>query len=338
LTRINRTCTGKKCGKTVEQADFFVRNDSDRQDEVDRSIRRFIDLILGVGVVTPTRQERGMAMASAASASSACLSRQVGAAVYSLEGELIGIGCNDVPRFGGGLYADEDGEDDMRCAFWKGRICHNDHEKSRIVDEIVRSISLHITSGREQKVREAIGKSRVSELLEFSRAVHAEMEAIVAVARSGRAGIVGGELFTTTYPCHNCARHIVAAGITSVYYIEPYPKSLALTLHEDAISDSVNELGRRCVFLQFEGVAPKNMERLFRSKRERKKDGRYFAQSPVTAKPVAETPLDGFDTREDIIIATLPSASGRNGVKSEDVRPTFEPDAVAAVDQRKEDR
>lgn len=42
----------------------------------------------------------------------------------------------------------------------------------------------------------------------------------------------------TTFPCHYCARHIVAAGIYEVQYIEPYPKSKALQLHADAIETS----------------------------------------------------------------------------------------------------
>ena len=38
----------------------------------------------------------------------------------------------------------------------------------------------------------------------------------------------------TTCPCHNCTRHIIAAGLSSVTYIEPYPKSRAADPHEDA--------------------------------------------------------------------------------------------------------
>ncbi|MDN3612645.1 hypothetical protein QWZ16_23945 [Vibrio ostreicida] len=26
------------------------------------------------------------------------------------------------------------------------------------------------------------------------------------------------------FPCHNCAKHIVASGIKRVVYVEPYPK------------------------------------------------------------------------------------------------------------------
>src|SRR4029077_14612650 len=77
--------------------------------------------------------------------------------------------------------------------------------------------------------------SRLTNLTEFVRAVHAEMEAILSAARTGvstRRAI----LYCTTFPCHNCAKHIIDAGIKRVVYIEPYAKSLSSTLHEDAIS------------------------------------------------------------------------------------------------------
>jgi cytidine deaminase len=60
------------------------------------------------------------------------------------------------------------------------------------------------------------------------------MEAITCCARNGVSARFG-TLFTTTFPCHNCAKHIVAAGIRRVVFVEPYPKSMALDLHDDAI-------------------------------------------------------------------------------------------------------
>lgn len=306
---------GQKVRKTVEAADFFIRNESDQKGAMDTQLRRFINLILDVGVVTPTKHERAMAVASSTAVSSACLSRQVGAAVYSKTDELLGVGANDVPRYGGGLYS-SDQANDSRCAFWRTGDCLNDREKDKLTEQIVLDIKDLIVPGKQDQVLALVRKSRVSDLIEFSRAVHAEMEAIVSVARSGRTGIIGGRLYTTTFPCHNCARHIVASGIGEVYYIEPYPKSLALSLHDDSISDLSSDKGSKCVFLQFEGVAPKNMEKLFRIKSDRKRDGRVVAQRAKEAMPVADTPLDAIHEREDIVIATLPALLGRDGVQA----------------------
>lgn len=46
----------------------------------------------------------------------------------------------------------------------------------------------------------------------------------------------GATLYSTTFPCHNCARHIVGAGIARVVFVEPYTKSRAEQLHSDSIA------------------------------------------------------------------------------------------------------
>ena len=46
------------------------------------------------------------------------------------------------------------------------------------------------------------------------RAIHSEIDAIAHLERSAR----GGRIYVTRYPCEACARAIVAAGITEVYY------------------------------------------------------------------------------------------------------------------------
>ncbi|MDT9105868.1 hypothetical protein RSW49_23305, partial [Escherichia coli] len=63
-------------------------------------------------------------------------------------------------------------------------------------------------------------------------------------------------------------RHIVAVGINKVVYIEPYEKSLALELHDDAITE-VNESGK-VLFESFEGVSPRRYHKFFFSTDERK--------------------------------------------------------------------
>ena len=51
---------------------------------------------------------------------SACLSRQVGAALVDSNGNVVATGTNEVPQAGGGLYGerfDATEADDHRCAF-----------------------------------------------------------------------------------------------------------------------------------------------------------------------------------------------------------------------------
>jgi deoxycytidylate deaminase len=53
------------------------------------------------------------------------------------------------------------------------------------------------------------------------------MHAILGASRVAGERILGGKIFVTTYPCHSCARHIIASGISEVYFIEPYRKKLS---------------------------------------------------------------------------------------------------------------
>ncbi len=109
-------------------------------------------------------------------------------------------------------------------------------------------------------------KTLVLDLTEFGRAVHAEMAALMSCLRSGVTPI-RGTLYCTTFPCHNCAKHIVAAGIETVIYIEPDPKSKARDLHADAITlpddDEREPLMQRVHFRPFEGIGPRRFVDLF---------------------------------------------------------------------------
>jgi deoxycytidylate deaminase len=285
---------GQKLDKTLRLSDLFIRSNRDTSAAVTRQLKRLLNLVHGKPSQTPSTEEFAMYAAYSAGLRSACLSNQVGAAICDANGQLVSTGCNDVPKFGGGLYTQADGENDHRCYLWDKKICWNDHTKDELRDQITaivsseeiyrilekagfanekqRNISLETATEIADKIR---NKTRLKGLLEFSRAVHAEMDAIVGVARVGGPSLIGSSLFTTTFPCHNCARHIVAAGITKVYYIDPYEKSLALDLHADAISDeSKEENASKVQFLHFEGISPKRYQQMFSPNGERKEDGK----------------------------------------------------------------
>jgi deoxycytidylate deaminase len=274
---------GQKAIQTVVLSDYFVRNDFSTKAELERSASRLLSLIFHVGMETPTKDEMGMNAAFKAAAGSACLSRQVGAAVFSSEGQVLATGCNDVPKFGGGSYTAES-TPDRRC-YAMGAKCFNDYEKSLIVDELV--TALQEAAEKEsiqlpESTKDVVARSRIRRLIEFSRAVHAEMDALMSVARNGVRGVAGGTLYCTTYPCHACAKHIVSVGLSRVVYLEPYEKSLALKLHGDAIAQptgmSGQEEGGHVSFEQFGGVAPRRFDDLFemRSRKRKDKSGQYI--------------------------------------------------------------
>ncbi len=151
--------------------------------------------------------------------------------------------------------------------------------------------------------------SRLKDLIEFSRSVHAEMDAITSVAREGGVSVKGCTLYTTTFPCHNCARHIIASGITDVVYIEPYEKSLALQLHGDDISyDPVESEGEssKVVFMHFEGVSPKQYMNFFCSRGDRKdKKGKAIKNTIHPRHKVAREYLNTYQEFEVKIVQAL---------------------------------
>lgn len=121
-------------------------------------------------------------------------------------------------------------------------------------------------------------------LTEFGRDVHAEMAALLDAARRG-APVKGAFLFTTTFPCHNCAKHIVAAGITRVVYVAPYPKSLAAELYPDSIVVDGASCSGQVAFEPFVGVAANKYLNLFTAGPRKDDSGSIVEWDKRTALP-----------------------------------------------------
>lgn len=256
--------SGQHLRDTFHLSDVFLEI-SDQAEPVEDKLQRFFRLLFGDGVISPTIDEFGMFHAQAAALRSAQLGRQVGAAILSKRGDVIATGTNDVPRSGGGLYWEHD-ENDSRDHV-RGRDS-TDEAEEHLMQELTERLHPEWAGASPSKRRELtreyaskLKSSSVTSLTEFGRAVHAEAEALLSAARMG-VSPRGALLFCTTFPCHVCARHIVAAGVHQVTYIEPYPKSRALELHDDSISIEEDQADR-VVFKPFVGVAPRRFARLF---------------------------------------------------------------------------
>lgn len=311
---------GQQLDKTLELSDLFLRNSSPNTKLLKGEVERFVRLIHGSQVTTPTAEEFGMYAAYSASLKSACLSRQVGAAILNKEGAIIATGSNDVPKFGGGLYGAADQDKDYRCYNYKGGKCFNDKQKDKVEEEIVKTLSdASVPEAEARKYAEIIrAGTRLRDLIEFSRAVHAEMDAIISIARSGGESLEGTTLFSTTFPCHSCARHIVAAGIETVYYVEPYEKSLALGLHDDSIISEVEDQHStgKVRFLHFEGVSPRRYQDFFNPKLPRKnRAGDLIVVSDGDATKRTPQYLDSYKQIEAGVAKHLNERFGEERVK-----------------------
>lgn len=290
---------GQHVAKAFFEADYFIDNTmvdpEDKDQLLDEPLARLISIIAHDRLIRPTMEETAMHHAHSARVRSACLSRQVGAALVDSDGTVVATGVNEVPKAGGGVYGEQlagSAHADHRCAFRENAFCSSNVEQNRIIDQLIELIPE--LRGKQDRVdlRKTIRKTSVGQLIEFSRAVHAEMDALLSAGREGTS-TVGTRLFVTTFPCHYCARHIVSAGVYEVQFIEPYPKSLALSLHEDAITVDVKawqppeevgiarerriESGKeesvpqgKVLFRPFVGVAPRLYLRAFEKTRDLK--------------------------------------------------------------------
>lgn len=279
---------------TFPMADIFI--DTSDQGGLQNHIDRFIKLIFGYPYHTPSRDEFSMFLAQAAALRSADLGRQVGAVIASGEGDVIALGTNEVPKGGGGQYWEGDQNDrrDFQNAFDSSarykRIIINDTLRhlaraglvSSLAEDQIADFVERAVSGLPDSPLEG---ARLMNLIEFGRAVHAEMSALMDAARRG-VSVRGHTLYTTTFPCHECTRHIIAAGIARVVYIEPYPKSLAPELHPDAIQ--LEEPGGwqgRVIFQPFVGVAPRLYMEVFGAGERKTGDGKVIEWTGSAAIP-----------------------------------------------------
>lgn len=296
---------GQQARDTFSLSDIFIDTTASI-DDVRRNIRRFIELVCGYPFHTPTRHEFGMFHAHAAALRSSAMGRQVGASVCNDDGDLVCVGANEVPKAFGGLYWGD--EDSDKRDFQLG-VDSNDEIKNANVNEVVRRLidggwlrddraATKIEDLTEQ-AKKLFKGTRIMNPLEFGRTVHAEMAAIVGAARLG-IPIQNELLYVTTFPCHECARHIIASGLKEVHYIEPYPKSLAGALHDDSIAIEEEPGPKRVSFQPFVGVAPRQYFNLFSMKPRKDGSGRRLQWDGHNAMPLNTLPHEAYIEAENV--------------------------------------
>lgn len=287
---------GQHVREVFPQADLFV----DTSDEnLSDSLSRFVELLFGTQPFhTPTRDEYAQFQAQAASLRSSNPSRQVGAVITTEDGGVVAIGTNEVPKTGGGLYWCDKGSG---VPDWLRKYDSNDQMRMILLRDVLERLKQQggwlsaEKSGKrvEDLVDESLkfmSEARLMDILEFGRAVHAEMACLMDAARH-TVSVQGLTIHCTTLPCHECAKHIIAAGIARVVYIEPYPKSRAEDLFEEAIvvdPENHQMSTEKVKFEPFVGIAPRQYMHLFTfSKSERKmEDGVHLRlELSSTASP-----------------------------------------------------
>jgi deoxycytidylate deaminase len=267
---------GQAVRKAFPKADVFLNVADERK--LEPGVRRFAEIIFSHPYHTPTKDEDGMFHAQAAALRSSSMGRQVGAVIANSAGSIIAIGTNEAPKFGGGLYWCDDPNDyrDFRL-----KEDSNDKIKQSILNELMDKLRIagFIHPDKDQPldelvsdVRKVIKNVAVMDLIEFYRPVHGEMAALMEAASRGVA-VKDCTLYCTAFPCHECTRHIIAAGIKRVVYIEPYPKSRADELHRHEIAVDTPHMVDKVAFEPFVGIAPRWYIKFFAMLTRKDKNG-----------------------------------------------------------------
>ena len=271
---------GQNVRDTYFMADVFVPGGAGI--DVNADVNRYVDSVFGAPFLAPRPEEEGMRFAQDAALRSAAPARQVGVALIPEIGTPVVAGTNEVPKPGGGQYWEGDLPDYRD--FQQGEDPSPNYIKG-VVQELLERLAKHNwlvddlsgLSGHSlvERARQpdgsgssVLGGARAAALIEFTRCLHAEQAAIINAARSG-VSTQGAILYTTTFPCHECAKMIIGAGIVEVHYIEPYPKSLVDRLYRHLIDTSPPARAERGLvqgrvpFYQFLGIAPCQYSRAF---------------------------------------------------------------------------
>jgi len=248
---------GQQVELCMDRADILLDNSAEVTLQwFHEKILSYVDLASGDQVRSAHQHEILMNIAYSASSSSKCVKRHVGAVVVDLAGQVVGVGYNENPI--GTNPCIEEPEYDFKC--YRDIVRNTHFEKLSKLGAICHKCQTAITAivGPPWRCKncESLGEKNNLEKLFFPdralnwcTAIHAEVWAILAAGERCRRGT----LYTTAFPCFQCAEKITQVGIKKVFFTESYP---------DAYSKMRLELAG-VELAQFEGVRSSSFERIF---------------------------------------------------------------------------
>ncbi len=267
---------GQNLFSCYSRANFFLYQNKN----LSQQMQRFVNLLFNDPFAEPTYEEYFMFCAQAAAYRSLDLDRQVGAVIVNQEHEMVASGFNDVSKVGGGhffhhdhpMQTKPDSIEDQRDFLQEYDFNH------KYLDKITANLASKLQLNAKDQL---IMREQIREITEFKRSTHAEMSALLDASRRGVA-VRDCTMYVNTYPCHNCTKHIMAAGIKRIVFLHPYTKSKAREMYASMIEHGLlvpEQLkDYRLVFEPFLGVSPNRFAFTFANDKdtrlERDIDGR----------------------------------------------------------------
>ncbi|MBD5385729.1 hypothetical protein HDR69_04815 [bacterium] len=210
---------------------------------------KYASLIQHPGLITPSSEERCMVVAYTAKFNSGCLSRQVGAVITNAAHAIRTIGWNDVPygQTPCGLrtvfdyheiHAKRDdaanGEGKyVYSSFEKGGMIPRAYNNEGFDDKLIAHYKLPNPPSNYHQILKGLPFAYCFKSLHnkfekvknqvHTRALHAEENAILQMARFGGMPLENGIIYVTASPCELCCKKLYQIGVRKIVYIDEYP-------------------------------------------------------------------------------------------------------------------
>ena len=254
---------GQQVEDCVRAADILIDNDrnvSSLKEEAVTKIKKRLQLeiarIEGSVEPVPSLEETWMARAFVESRRSACMKRRVGAVIMKPGIEVpLSYGYNENPM---SLKS---------CRAIYGN-CRKDSLITKLREPLRKALDGSVCPRCGEKVKVDPDKNRLTcskclcnvekyyfegKMLDMCPALHAEEMAILG---ADKADLKGATIYTTTFPCLQCAKKIAHLRLRELWYVEPYP-SIDKPIVDDILDDAGVDIHR------FDGVTGMGYSRVF---------------------------------------------------------------------------
>ena len=214
----------------IEVSDIHIHNSKSSeytQNDLVSQLAWYVTLMMHPGLVMPTSIENCMQIAYTAKQSSGCISRQVGAVVTDESYSIKAVGWNSTPQ--GQLPCLLRSAEDLIQGRNKSDFSEYELKDATFRKALSSKYSNLIATNKNSNRNFSFCFKSIQNEIEgeknqvHTRALHAEENAFMQIAKYGGQKLSGGVLFTTASPCELCAKKAYQLGFKKIVYIDPYP-------------------------------------------------------------------------------------------------------------------
>ena len=218
-TNIHEWVTSQNLPECLQRSDYFIHNEFDPSKSYPAlryNLIRLMCLWQNPGCIPPTNNERCMQIAMTARQNSGCISRHVGAIVVNRGGYVLGVAENDPPH--GQIPCSLRTADELLRTLDE-EVFSEFERSAKFVNHITKR-SIHNSPFCFKDELEMIDNKKQNE---YTRALHAEENALLQAMTHGPDSLHESTLYTTDSPCNLCAKKAYQLGVTQIIFVEEYP-------------------------------------------------------------------------------------------------------------------